>query len=141
MYGANFTRLAFWPAVIYDQSCFGYLSNTANLVRWRYRTDPKCPLCRYRFPTTKHILNACPIALSQDCYTWRHDNILRKLLVFLRQHLKDKGKRFGDLKGFRVMENPPSTVLIDILPTSDRSDIVFVSKDKEITIIELLILA
>ena len=34
------------------------------------------------------------------------------------------------------MENPPSTVPVDILPTSDRPDIVFVSTDKEITIIE-----
>ena len=89
------------------------LPTPLNLVRWRYRTDPKCPLCRYRFPTTKHILNACPIALSQDRYTWRHDSILRKLLVFLRQHLKDKGKLFGDLKRFRVMEKPPSTVSIE----------------------------
>ena len=67
----------------------------------------------------------------------RHDSILRKLLVFLRQHLKDKGKLFVHLKGFRVMENSPSTVLIDILPTSDQPDIVFVSKDKEIITIEL----
>ena len=38
------------------------------------------------------------------------------------------------------MENPPLTVPIDILPTSDRPDIVFISKDKEITIIELTVL-
>ena len=37
------------------------------------------------------------------------------------------------------MENPPSTVPIDILLTSDRPDIVFISKDKEITIIELTV--
>ena len=115
------------------------LPTPLNLIRWRYRTDPKCPLCRYHFPTTKHILNACPVALSLDLYTWRHDSILRKLLVSLRQYLKDKGKLFGDLKGFRVMENSPSTVPIDILPTSDRPDIMFLSKDKEITIIKLTV--
>ena len=37
------------------------------------------------------------------------------------------------------MENPPSTVPIDILPPSDRPDILFVSKDKEVTIIELTV--
>ena len=37
------------------------------------------------------------------------------------------------------MENPTSSVPIDILPTSDRPDVVFVSKDKEITIIELIV--
>ena len=60
-------------------------------------------------------------------------------MVFLRQHLKNKGKFFGDLKGFRVMENPPSTVPIDILPTSERPNIVFINMDKEITIIELTV--
>ena len=37
------------------------------------------------------------------------------------------------------MENPPSTVPINILPTSDWPDIVFISKDKVITIIELTV--
>ena len=66
-------------------------------------------------------------------------SILRKLLLFLRQHLNDKGKLFGDLKVFRVTENPPSVVPIDILPTSDGPDIAFVSKNKQITIIELTV--
>ena len=35
------------------------------------------------------------------------------------------------------MENPPSIVPIDILPTSDRPDIAFVSNDKETTMIKL----
>ena len=38
------------------------------------------------------------------------------------------------------LENPPSTVPIDILPASDRPDIAFLSKDKEITMIELTVL-
>ena len=38
-----------------------------------------------------------------------------------------------------TQSHPPSTVSIDILPTSDRPDIVFESKDKEITIIELTV--
>ena len=49
------------------------LPTPLNLIRWKYRTDPKCPLCKYHFPTTKHILNACPVALSLDRYTLRHD--------------------------------------------------------------------
>ena len=112
------------------------LPTPLNLVHWRYWRDPKCPLRMYRFPTTKHVLNGCPKALSQDCYMMRHDSILWKLLVFLRQHLKDKGRLFGDLKGFRVMENSHSTVQIYIMPTSDWPDIVFVCKDNQITIIE-----
>ena len=64
-------------------------------------------------------------------------------MVFLRQHFKDKGKLYGDLEGFRVVENPPSTVPIDILPTSDRPRrycIHYISRHKEITIIELTVL-
>ena len=37
------------------------------------------------------------------------------------------------------MENSLSTVLTDILPTSDQPDIMFLSKDKEITIIKLTV--
>ena len=46
----------------------------------------------------------------------------------------------GDLNGFRAMENPPSTVPLDLLPTSDQPDIVFVREDREIIIIKRMVL-
>ena len=107
MYGAKFYKACLLQLSFMIIAASDTLPTPLSMFRWRYRTDSKCPLCRNHFPTTKHILNACPIALS------------------------------GDHRCFRDMENPPSTVPIEILPNSDRSDIIFVSKDKEITIIEL----
>ena len=115
------------------------LPTPLNLVRWRYRVDPTCSLCGSHTSTTKHILNACPVALSQGRYSWRHDSILKKILFFLRQHLTGEEKLYGDLNGFRAMENPPSTVPPDLLPTSDRPDIVFIREDNKVIIIELTV--
>ena len=42
-----------------------------NLRRWKFQTDPKCPLCSLPLPTSAHILNQCPTALNQGRYTWR----------------------------------------------------------------------
>ena len=101
--------------------------------------DSTCSLCGSHTSTTKHILNACPVALSQGRYSWRHDSILKKILLFLRQHLTGEGKLYGDLDGFRAMENPPSTVPPDLLPTSYRPDVVLVREDKKVIIIELTV--
>ena len=44
--------------------------------------DPSCQLCG-RPASLRHILNACPSALNQGRYTWRHDSVLR----ILKRHL------------------------------------------------------
>ena len=67
---------------------------------------------------------------------WRHDSILKKILLFLRQHLTRE--LYGNLNGFRATENQPSTVPPNLLPTLDRPDIVFVREDRKIIIIELI---
>ena len=56
-------------------------TNTAptplNLRRWGVQSvDPSCQLCG-RPASLRHILNACPSALHQGRYTWRHDSVLR----------------------------------------------------------------
>ena len=62
------------------------LSTPMNLFCWRYRADPKCPLCSSPQATTLHILNACPIALSQGRFIWRHDSVLQHILRVLSSH-------------------------------------------------------
>ena len=62
-------------------------TNTAptplNLRRWGHQSvDPSCQLCG-RPASLRHILNACPSALNQGRYTWRHDSVLR----ILKRHL------------------------------------------------------
>ena len=64
----------------------------------------------------------------------------RNYCFCLRPALSKNGQLYGDLNGFRASDNPPTTIPIDILATSSRPDIVFVSNDKtNITIIELTI--
>ena len=88
--------------------------------------DSTCSLCGSHTFTTKYILNACPVALSQGQYSWRHDSILKKILLILRQNFVERGNLYGDLDAFRANENPPSTVPPDLLPTSYRPDIEFI---------------
>ena len=115
------------------------LPTPLNLARWRYKTDSSCNLCRSPTPTTLHILNACPVSLFQGRYTWRHDSVLNKIILFLQQHLAGQGMLYGDLDGFRVTNNPPTTVPPNILITSARPDIVFVGVEKNLIILELTI--
>jgi len=60
------------------------LSSPSNLVRWGFNHVARCPLSSKPSATAAHIINGCPVALNQDRYTWRHDNILRTILPDLR---------------------------------------------------------
>jgi hypothetical protein len=59
------------------------ISNTLpspnNLRRWGFKSHGRCPLCNNRCATSAHILSNCYIALIQDRYTWRHDNVLKSI--------------------------------------------------------------
>ena len=111
------------------------LPTPLNLARWKLRVDSRCPLCSSPSPTTLHILNACPTGW----FTWRHDSVLRIFLLFLKSHLSGEGKLLSDLDGFRVSNNRPSTVPPDILDTTAHPDIVFVTEEKEVIVLELTV--
>ena len=75
-----------WTSLIYNWSdaelrfAVQATTNTAptptNLRRWgNQEVDPCCCLC-HRMATLRHLLCACPIALQQGRYTWRHDSVL-----------------------------------------------------------------
>ncbi|GFN84493.1 polyprotein [Plakobranchus ocellatus] len=66
-------RISFLIRSVYD-----LLSSNANLVRWRKKDDPTCPLCQGR-QTTEHVLSSCKVALSQGRYTWRQNRVLQEL--------------------------------------------------------------
>ena len=55
------------------------LPTAVNLQRWRIQCDAKCTLCGCVRPTTSHVLGGCPVALSQDRFTYRHDQVLHCL--------------------------------------------------------------
>ena len=49
-----------------------------NLHQW-FGAEDTCPLCDTINASLQHILSGCKIALSQGCYTWQHDLVLKKL--------------------------------------------------------------
>ena len=111
------------------------LPTPLNLKRWRMRIDSRCALCSHHLPTTHHILSACPIALEQGRYTWRHDSTLNLLVKGLRTALPE-ARILADLPGLRVEENPPSTIPSELLVV--RPDIVVIANQK-VTLVELTI--
>ena len=114
------------------------LPTPLNLKRWRFRVDGSCPLCSSPSPTTLHILNGCPLALSQGRYTWRHDSVLVKLLWTIKMLLSPEDRIYGDLSSFRASDNPLATVPPEIVVTSARPDMVVV-RNCEILLIELTV--
>ncbi|KAI8498014.1 hypothetical protein Bbelb_239580 [Branchiostoma belcheri] len=64
-------RISFLWRSVYD-----LLPTPANLSRWYDDQSDCCTACGQK-GTLKHILSACPAALSSGKYTWRHNNVLR----------------------------------------------------------------
>ena len=114
------------------------LPTPLNLRRWKFQTDPKCPLCSSPLPTSAHILNQCPTALNQGRYTWRHDSVLSSLVKSLTTYLLPSEKLYADLSGKRASNNPPATLPLNLSVSADRPDVVVVS-DRVIRIFELTI--
>ena len=114
------------------------LPTPLNLCRWKIQTDPKCPLCSWPQPTTKHILNGCPTALNQGRYTWRHDSVLQTFAKALVPALSPSETLYADLPGLTASNNPPATIPTSLSTTSDRPDLVIVSGG-DVHILELTI--
>ena len=53
-------------------------------------------------------------------------------------YLQPNEKLYADIPGMRVTDNPPSTVPMDIIATSDRPDIVIISSN-HLLLIELTV--
>ena len=52
------------------------LPSPSNLRVWGVKAEGKCILCNKKNATAAHILSNCFVALTQNRYTWRHDNVL-----------------------------------------------------------------
>jgi len=102
------------------------LPTAVNLQRWHIQCDAKCPLCSCARPTTAHVLSGCPVALSQDRYTYRHDQVLGCLVSGISDLLAEDASVciYADLPGMRASESPQGTVPISLMVTSYRPDIV-----------------
>ena len=56
------------------------LPTPMNLCRWNYRVSNSFPLCQSPNATTAHMLNGCPKALIQGCFSCRHHSVLNGLV-------------------------------------------------------------
>jgi len=74
---------------------------------WKLRIVPKCHLWNSPWPTIQHILNGCPVTLSQGRYTWQHD-----FRQWSNEAAPTTKKLYADLPGLRVTENWLSTARI-----------------------------
>ena len=89
-------------------------------------------------PTVFHVLNGCPVALTQSRYTWRHGSVLARFDGAIRSNLSVGEQLFSDLPGSRAHDNPQATVPHDLVITSARPDMVYI-KGNTVTLVELTI--
>lgn len=120
-----------WSTFIFTESKIWYSSHSTKL--WKLRTVPKCHLWNNPWPTIQHILNGCPVTLSQGRYTWQHDKGLK---TFVSSRMKQFQPQKSSMLTLRVTENWPSTARI--LNTSACQDVVII-RSKEIAITELTV--
>ena len=92
-----------------------------NLCRWNHRVNNSCPLCQPPNATTAHILNGCPEALNQGCFSWRHDSVLNGLVSQVLPKIGGSTKMFIDLPRKQASDSPPATIPADISTTTSRS--------------------
>ena len=60
------------------RSMYDQLPSRDNLQKWGLVEDTKCGLCGGT-ETLHHVLSNCTYALTNDRYTWRHNQVLREM--------------------------------------------------------------
>ena len=110
------------------------LPSPDNLRRWGKRVVSKCPLCQ-NTGTLEHILNFCPVALTQKRYNYRHDSVLNHLASVIIANKPDSIEVYADIPG---LDLNGSTIPPDILVTLSRPDLVIINRGaKTVFLLEL----
>ena len=68
---------------------YNVLPSPKNLKRWHLASESRCFLCYKDVCTIPHILRACKISLRQGRFTFRHDSVLKHLVLVLKSFLKN----------------------------------------------------
>ena len=108
-----------------------------NLQRYKIQVSSHCKLCQRPQTITRHILSACPEALEQGRYTWRHYSVLLSLVRSLGKATLNI-QIYADLDNMRAQEHPSATIPPSLSSTSSRPDIVCVT-GPNITLLELTV--
>ena len=78
-------RISFLIRAVYDQ-----LPSGDNLKKWQLTDDENCPLCGAT-QTLQHVLSACKEALAKGRYTWRHNQVLGRVVEAIEEAKKVNG--------------------------------------------------
>ena len=103
------------------------LPTAVNLHRWNIQSNAKCgTLCDSIRPTTARILGGCPVVLSQQRYTYCHNQVLHILVSKLTTLFTDHQdvRVYADLNGFHFNESPQEIIPSTVLITPYRPDLV-----------------
>ena len=74
---------------------FDTVGSPANLKRWGLAETNKCHLCD-KNGTTRHILSACKVALSEGRYRYRHDSVLKAIAHAIQQFINFTKERIAN---------------------------------------------
>ena len=107
------------------------LPTAANMKRWKKSSSDLCNLCKRR-QTTNHILSACPVALNQLRFTWRHDSVVS----YIVNNVDSKFTVYSDIPGHTAPGG--GSIPPELCVTVQKPDIVIIDKQKkEIHLFEL----
>ncbi|MGY8822251.1 MAG: reverse transcriptase domain-containing protein, partial [Pseudomonadales bacterium] len=67
------------------------LPSPNNLHRWGLSSTKSCPLCSSQSCTVAHVLSGCHFSLDNGRYTFRHDSVLKEIVLTLKEFLVSKG--------------------------------------------------
>ena len=114
------------------------LPSPSNLKRWGKRVLATCPLCSCPQGTLAHIINFCPVSLTQGRMTWRHDSVLNHLVSQIKPVAPKGVEIYSDLAG-QMCNN--AVIPCDILVCNgygSKPDLVVISRQsKQIALFEL----
>ena len=98
---------------------YDLLPTPTNLKLWNVSETPNCQLCD-KPANLKHILSACPTALTGGRYKWRHDKVLSEIAHHLTLAVNTKRKtQTGPLFiNFVKQGSAPSSHATGLLPTA-----------------------
>ena len=108
------------------------------LARWGFSLPKKCPLCESSTCTAHHVLNSCPSSLADGWYTWCHDQVLLKLLPFIKKH-NPTAAVFANIPNYCACESSPTTIPVELSTTTARPDVIL-HKGKSVSLLELTVL-
>jgi len=104
------------------------LPTAVNLHHWCIQSNVKCTLCDSIQPTTytARILGGCPVALSQQLYTYCHNQVLHILVSKLTALFADHQdvRVYADLNTFCFNESPQETISLTVLITPYHPDFI-----------------